>query len=45
MSLKNENIGLVVAFSITAVGLLLTSGNPNGLETLLIVVLGLGSRR
>ena len=43
MSLRNENIGLVVAFSITAVGMLLTGGNPNGVETLLIVVLGLGA--
>jgi hypothetical protein len=42
MSLKNENIGLVVGFVIVAVGLLLTNGDPNELEGALIALLGLG---
>jgi hypothetical protein len=42
MSLKNENIGLAVGLAIAAAGLLLTSGDPNELEGVLIAVLGLG---
>ncbi len=43
LSLKNENIGLAVGLAIAAVGLLLTSGDPNELEEVLIAVLGLGA--
>lgn len=43
MSLKNENIGLVVGVAILVAGMLLTSGDPDELESVLIVVLGLGA--
>jgi hypothetical protein len=43
LSLKNENIGLAVGLAIAAVGLLLTSGDPNELEEVLIAVLGFGA--
>ncbi len=43
LSLKNENIGLAVGLAIAAVGLLLTGGDPNELEEVLIAVLGLGA--
>jgi hypothetical protein len=41
--LKNENIGLVVAFAIVIAGHLLTAGKPDELESIVIAVLGLGA--
>lgn len=43
MSLKNENIGLVVGLAIVVVGLILTHNDPNDLEGALIATLGLGA--
>jgi hypothetical protein len=43
LSLKNENIGLVVAFAIVIAGHLAIAGKPNELESIVIAVLGLGA--
>jgi len=43
MSLKNENIALVVGIAIVIVGLLLTRNDPNELEGALIATVGLGA--
>jgi len=43
VSLRNENIGLVVGIAIVIIGLFLTGGVPNELEGALIAILGLGA--
>jgi len=42
MYLKNANLGVAVGLAIYAIGSLLTKGNPNGLEALVITVMSLG---
>ena len=43
MSLRNENIGLLVGVLLVIVGQLLTGGNPSEVEAALIAIVGLGS--
>ena len=43
MNFKHAHLALAVGFAIYAVGSLLTKGDPNGLEAIVIMVTSLGS--
>jgi hypothetical protein len=43
MSLRNENIGILIGALLYIGGSLLVGGDPSGIEALLIVVVGFGA--